>query len=819
MIDAAATSVSLSPRLGPFSRMPRVLRRPAAAMRNPVVLRLVAFVALASFAAIHWVALLAHPPAARVALAIVVAVVCAVAVASLAAMRLPRLVAVPLVAIVAALTVATGALAVGLPIRLLAPAHWGELGAGLNSGLSELGNADLPFRGGGWPRQAVLLGLPLLLGLAAALAFWPSRRGAMAPRIPALLILVAVYGVGATVTPPGALVLHGFILLVLVAAWLWLPRLAGRDALIGAALVLAAGTLALPVASGLDRGGPWLDYRNWEWAWYRVGGGEAFDWNHSYGPLDWPRTGRALLRVRSDEPHYWRAAVLDQFDGTRWDQSGQSVGGGSVEFPRSTSGFSISPQTVRLNPNWIHEVEFEVQGLSSRLVVGVGTALSVDGVGGITRTGGALTLASDQSLSDGDSYTVRAYIPDPSPTQMRNAPTDYPKALAPYGTLAIPFAEHDRDVIPPRQRPGLTSAVTTVEVSVPWWGRTGPTRRRVAKGLGASPYGDVYRLTHRITRNAPTPYAAVNAVQRYLKNNYTYSETPRARRFPLRSFLFEQRAGYCQQFSGAMALMLRMAGIPSRVATGFAPGRPSDDGSYLVRDFDAHSWVEVYFNGIGWVPFDPTPAAAPNQASTNGLGLFQGSSGGEGKVVEKDGLAAGPGRSAQKDENGASPNRSSSSLVPLDVLGIAAGFATVAGIALAWGSRRRRRARLPADPMEARLRELEDALRRVRSWRPGGMTLLELEDRLRRLVGPRAAAYAARLRDARYAAGTPAPPTVAERRAMRRELSYGFGLRGRVRAYLAIPPGGPAAPSATRAWRAARPTSPRGRPRAPGARA
>src|SRR3954451_5903774 len=70
-----------------------------------------------------------------------------------------------------------------------------------------------------------------------------------------------------------------------------------------------------------------------------------------------------------------------------------------------------------------------------------------------------------------------------------------------------------------------------------------------------------------------------------------------------------------------MALMLRMVGIPARVAAGFAPGSLNrDSGEFRVRDLDAHAWVEVYFNGIGWVTFDPTPPAAPAQSRTSGLG-------------------------------------------------------------------------------------------------------------------------------------------------------------------------------------------------------
>jgi hypothetical protein len=773
MTGAAAPSVLLPRPLRPSARTGgRARRRDASeAARDTIVLRVVAFAALATFAAIHWVALLADPPLGRVALTVAAQVVAAAVIAAIAAARLPRLVAWTLALEVAVVAIAAGALAIGMPVHLLAPGHWGELVSGLKGGLSQLGSAGLPYDGGGWPRLAVLLGLPLFIGLGAALAFWPARRAGGVLRTLALVILVAVYGIGVTVTPPGAPIVHGLSLLLLIAAWLWLPGMGRRDALLGGALVLATGSIALPAAAGLDRGHPWLDYRNWDWAWYEAGGGESFVWNHTYGPIDWPRDGRALLEVRSDEPHYWRTAVLDQFDGTRWVQSGEGSSA-SAELPllASSSGVSFSPQTVRLNPDWISEMDFAVRGLSSQLVVGAGTALSVDGLGGVTRTGANLTLAAERPLAEGDAYTVRAYVPDPSPGQMRNSSRRYPSALAPYARLAIPRS--------------------TPELSVPWWGSGGPARRRTAQVLSGSPYDDVYRLARRITDGAPSAYAAANAVEDYLNDKYTYSETPPDRSFPLRAFLFKDRTGYCQQFSGAMALMLRLVGIPSRVATGFGPGRPGgDDGAYMVRDFDAHSWVEIYFNRIGWVPFDPTPSAAPADSQTNGLGLFQSTSGDRKKVVVKNSRTAAAHQNRPGSAHATQKSTFSASLVPLYVFGLAA----IVGAAALCVRVRRCRSLSPADVTEAQLRELEAALRRVRPQPPGGTTLLALEERLARFAGPAAAAYAARLRAARYSSQDPGPPTAAERRALRRELSSGRGLRSRLRGFLAIPPGGPVA--------------------------
>ena len=107
-------------------------------------------------------------------------------------------------------------------------------------------------------------------------------------------------------------------------------------------------------------------------------------------------------------------------------------------------------------------------------------------------------------------------------------------------------------------------------------------------------------------RPSTTPCGRWSATSR---DGFTYSERPPDHEYPLEAFLFEDKIGYCQQFSGAMALMLRMSGIPARVVSGFSPGSLNrDSGEYRVRDLDAHSWVEVYFNDIGWVTFDPTPA-------------------------------------------------------------------------------------------------------------------------------------------------------------------------------------------------------------------
>ena len=102
------------------------------------------------------------------------------------------------------------------------------------------------------------------------------------------------------------------------------------------------------------------------------------------------------------------------------------------------------------------------------------------------------------------------------------------------------------------------------------------------------------------------------ALEGYLRSRYAYTLDLAGKpgKDPLAYFLFQKRAGHCEYFASAMAVMLRTLGIPSREINGFLPGEYNSlGGDYIVRASDAHSWVEAYFPGNGWVVFDPTPAA------------------------------------------------------------------------------------------------------------------------------------------------------------------------------------------------------------------
>jgi protein-glutamine gamma-glutamyltransferase len=229
--------------------------------------------------------------------------------------------------------------------------------------------------------------------------------------------------------------------------------------------------------------------------------------------------------------------------------------------------------------------------------------------------------------------------------------------------------------------------------------------------------------------------------------------------------------------------MLRMIGIPSRVGSGFSPGKRSGD-TFVVRDYDAHSWVEVYFNGIGWMPFDPTPAAAPAQLQIAGPAPApqpQRSQPAPAPPAPAPDAAAGRGAGSS---GGGSPWWVAAVLAVL-----------LAAAALPPALRRRRWRTLPAPlRVEGQLQELEAALGRLGHRVPAGTTLHELERRLGR-GRPRSVAYAGRLRAARFEPGTPPPPSLSERRRLRRELSLGSGAWARLRGLLAFPPGAPGSPS------------------------
>ena len=122
----------------------------------------------------------------------------------------------------------------------------------------------------------------------------------------------------------------------------------------------------------------------------------------------------------------------------------------------------------------------------------------------------------------------------------------------------------------------------------------------------------VRKLAQRLTNDEMTYYEKVIVIQNYVRNSVPYdlqTAPPMPNQDVVDYFLFEAKSGFCTYYASAMAVLLRLEGIPARVATGYAPGTyVKEQGSFLISGDSAHAWVEVYFPDYGWISFEPTPS-------------------------------------------------------------------------------------------------------------------------------------------------------------------------------------------------------------------
>jgi len=122
----------------------------------------------------------------------------------------------------------------------------------------------------------------------------------------------------------------------------------------------------------------------------------------------------------------------------------------------------------------------------------------------------------------------------------------------------------------------------------------------------------VRKLAQKLTNEDMSYYEKVILVQNYVRNSVPYdlhTQPPAPDQDVVDYFLFEAKSGFCTYYASAMAVLLRLEGIPARVATGYAPGTYiKEQGSFLISGDSAHAWVEVYFPDYGWITFEPTPS-------------------------------------------------------------------------------------------------------------------------------------------------------------------------------------------------------------------
>jgi transglutaminase-like putative cysteine protease len=277
-------------------------------------------------------------------------------------------------------------------------------------------------------------------------------------------------------------------------------------------------------------------------------------------------------------------------------------------------------------------------------------------------------------------------------------------AAQPVEAIYFPAQEIRRDAYGTWRAPGPIRAGQTYSIvsSLPDYS---PQSLMAAEGLDMSENRDPGGLStaaRQLARQAvagagPTRYEQVMALTGYLQKNYQYSlqlgHGP-AGRDPVDWFLFDAKIGYCEQFATAATLMLRSLGIPARLATGYATGDYDPVlNQAVVRERDAHAWVEVYFPSRGWVPVDPSPGFSalaatrfPDRFAASGLA----------RLIPHLSIGA-----------------PASVLGSLGLAGVLPGLAAVALVLVlgaAWLLGRRRPRRAPAEPGQAELLRLYDRL-------------------------------------------------------------------------------------------------------------
>jgi transglutaminase-like putative cysteine protease len=471
--------------------------------------------------------------------------------------------------VLAALWLPGAILAAGLPAGTLAPAAWDTTATALRTGIEALptiGDATPNIQR--WALAAVLLVAGSAIGLAGLL--W-HRPGRLRDFLGFLLLLVplgtaiAFQGTGDSAWQ-GAIVLVALVLRV--AHGRLVPILAATT-MVGA-IALFGAQVAAPRAG-----------------WQPFGQGHhlhqfrELNTGQTYAPLEDRRTGAVMLEVTAPRPSLWRMQVLESFDNRRW---------------------LVAPETSRLpEPAAEREsIKVEVRGLRSKGVVSPGRELAVHTAGGALAVPGAGFSLVEQP-EEGHTYRVEATAVHASSFDLREIPVPKGRRYEPLTQIGLGPA--------PRYIP---YPLARLALDMP-------------KPLRGTDWARLFRLSWHLSAHVESEFDVVRRVEDYLlrqeRFRYTTEVGPPGNE-PLLEFLFHTHAGYCQHFAGAAALLLRAAGIPTRVVVGFATGEMTGEHTWAVRDEDAHAWIEVYFPGVGWVPFNPTPASAPAEIGP-GLDVLQ----------------------------------------------------------------------------------------------------------------------------------------------------------------------------------------------------
>ncbi len=340
-----------------------------------------------------------------------------------------------------------------------------------------------------------------------------------------------------------------------------------------ASVALLVGVIGGPLLPGADSP-PVIDVR---------GGGDGSSRRVTVSPLVDIRqrlveqSDAVVFTVEADSARYWRLTSLDIFDGEIW-RSGGKYKEASTELP---SGAESAASRTAVTQS------YEIDALSALWLPAAYEPRSLDPADDARyqAESGTLIVDTDIETSDGYAYTVVSEVPSFDPEELRNAPPPSPEVVARFAVEPRGFSDASRQ----EARTAVGGATTDYD------------RARALQDWFQMPGNFRYDLEAQ-------PGHGATAIDAFLAS----------------------RVGYCEQFAGTFAAMARDLGIPARVAVGFTPGDLTGD-TYVVRGKHAHAWPEVWFEGFGWVPFEPTPGRGmpealawtgltPDQADADGTG-------------------------------------------------------------------------------------------------------------------------------------------------------------------------------------------------------
>jgi transglutaminase-like putative cysteine protease len=441
--------------------------------------------------------------------------------------------------------------------------------------------------------------------LMAMFGFVLAASLLVAARRPVGAGLVLLVGAGwpTTLYPGGRPLLAGAVALAAILGILFLLRSGARGAR-GLGPAVAVGIVLVTLAVGVSSQNAVAKSAIVAWQGWDLYDapedpvGVRYVWNSHYQGIRFPEKPTVVLRVKvtgaEDRKLYWRATTLDDYTGIGWREALDLAPAERTSEIDETALDPLLPDAAANEDAWIKQ-EVEVAGLSDdHLIASAQPVRWRPGTGAPVQTAAGGVVVLPQELRPGQRYTAWSYVPEVKPAELVQGKGVY-----------APELQRFLELIP--------------GIFLPAWGAQARDARverlfdRQRQNFLLISYEPVYALARRVVGGAKSPYAAALALESWFREQggFTYDEQPKAAggaEPPLVTFVLRSRVGYCQHYAGAMAVMLRLLGVPARVAAGFTTGKlDKGSGTWVVTDHNAHTWVEVYFPGYGWLPFDPTP--------------------------------------------------------------------------------------------------------------------------------------------------------------------------------------------------------------------